>query len=199
MKTVVGVIGEASSGKGELVRFLQEDYSFVSFSLSEILRSIATVVDLSHDRGTLTKIGNSFRATFGENILARGAKRMIEDADSKRFAVESIRHPSEVKYLQQELNAFIIGVTMPPERRFELMRARGRDGDPETWEDFLKLYAKEQGIGESKSGLQVRMALELADVVIPNEGSLTEFYTKVYDTLSGKGIIEGNHRRPESR
>lgn len=196
-KTVIGIVGEAGSGKGTVVKFLEEK-GFSSISLSDILRDIATSVGLSHNRDTLTNLGNSLREKFGSDILARGSEKLINETKNDLVVVESIRHPHEVLYLVQDTSAFILGIVMTPEKRFELMRERGRHGDPETWEDFLKLYQKEQG-EKTESGIQVRRAMGLADETILNDGTFEELYSEVNEVLLRWEIsVEGRPRGKEA-
>lgn len=196
-RTVIGLVGEASSGKGELARVFQER-GFVYYSLSDALREIATSLGLSHDREVLTNIGNTLREKFGGDILARGAKRWIENTGNNRVVIDSIRNPSEVTFLQLETDAFIVGITMPPEKRFQLIRERNRPGDPQTWEEFQRLLRHEQGIGERASGIQVKQCLDLADTIIHNEGTVTDLHMKANEILLSRGIgLEGNSPNKE--
>lgn len=185
---IIGLVGEASSGKGEIAKLLQPN-GFAYFSLSDSLRKIATSLHLPHDREILINIGNTLRDTFGTNILARGAQRWINDTGNTRVIIDSIRNPGEVLFLQQELGAFVIGVTMSPEKRFELIRERKRPGDPQTWEEFQRLFSLEQGIGEKSSGIQVKQCLDLTDATIQNEGTIGDLHTQVREFLFSRGIL----------
>lgn len=190
-KVVIGLVGEASSGKGELASFLQKK-GFSYYSLSDTLRNIATSLGLSHERDSLMGIGNSLREKFGSDILARGAKRWIETETNSRVVIDSIRNPGELTFLRQEVDGYIVGLIMSPERRYELMRGKNRPGDPNNLEDFLALLHHEHGIGQTENGIQVKQCLDLADTVIQNNGTLEELYANATEVLLFKGVaLEG--------
>lgn len=187
-RTVIGLVGEASSGKGEVASFLQNK-GFSCYSLSNLLRDIAASLELSHERGSLVKIGTTLRERFGNDILARGIMRSIETEESNSIVIDSIRNPGELIFLRQNSGAYIIGLTMSPERRYQLMMEKNRPGDPKNWGEFLGLLNREQGVGQTENGIQVQRCLELADTIIVNDGTLKDLHEKTTETLLAKGII----------
>ena len=187
-RLVVGIVGEAGAGKGEVAKILTE-LGFTYHSLSDDLRTIATNIGLSHDRDVLISLGNALRGTFGSDIVARGVNEwLVGEEKVGNVVVDSIRNPGEVEYLQRELDAFVIGVTMSDERRFELMKERGRKGDPTTWDEFQALLRRERGDGENASGQQLLLCLEKVNVVVENNGSLAELKSNIKEALSGNSI-----------
>lgn len=187
-RVLVGFVGEAGAGKGAASEPLI-NLGFESFSLSDSIRKVASTVGKTHEREILHDLGNVLRATFGGDVLARGAKRWVEMNNITRGIIDSIRNPDEVEFLKKELGVFIIGITMSPEKKFELMRGRNRDGDPKTWEEYQRLMDIEKGIGEEETGQQIHRCLEIADVIIPNEGTKEELHQKVQEALILKGFI----------
>jgi dephospho-CoA kinase len=185
---IIGVVGGPSTGKGEIANLLQE-HGFVAYSLSDALRARATASGLSHDRQVLTEIANNLRAKSGPGALAVEAKMMLEDSGHDKIVVESIRHPEEVVVLQRNMNAFVIGVTMPSlEKRFALMRIRNRPGDPKTWDEFLSLVESEEGGRGKDTDIQIGRALEASNVVIENNGTVEQLREQVMELLRPRGI-----------
>lgn len=194
---MIGLVGTPSSGKGVLVDYLRRK-GFLSYSLSDCLRGILTSLGLGHERINLMRVGNELRSRFGDEILARGAQRFIEDSDHHLFAIDSIRHPEEVRYLQMESNALMVGVVVPPEKQFELIRSRRRPGDPQTWEEFLQMERQELGLEGESHGLRVADCLKLADVTLKNEGTPQDLELKFSQILCRRGIeLEGPMRSKE--
>lgn len=191
-QSIIGLVGEAGVGKGEISRLLIES-GFRHYSLSDSLRRIATDLGLPHDREVLIRLGNSLRERFGGDILARGAKEWINSKEGTNVVIESIRNPSEVLFLQSELGALIIGVTMSLERRFELMKERKRQGDPQSWEEFQNLIRQERGIGEKETGQQVQKCLELANILLPNNGTINDLGCNIKELLLSRGISVERH------
>ena len=65
--------------------------------------------------------------------------------------------------------------------------ARGRDGDPETWEEFKALDDREIAI-QAESSQQVEKCLKMADRVIQNEGTLEDLRESIEGVLQDLGI-----------
>jgi len=195
--TVIGLVGEAGTGKG-IVTDLLTQHGFGNYSLSDTLREISNSISLPDGRENLTALGNSLRENFGSDILAQGAKQWVEQSGKDHVIIDSIRNPAEVTYLKQELGAFIIGVTMSPEKTFQLMESRRRPGDPTTWEEFLKLKAREEGEGQKESGQQLLKCLALADVTLKNEGTIEDIHEAINELLISRGIfLEGYNPNKE--
>ena len=185
---VIGLVGGPATGKGEISRLLEQK-GFYPFSLSDILRVRADEKGLPHTRKILTDIANDLRAKNGANALAVEMVKFIKDSHSQCIVVESIRHPEEVKTLQKELGAFVIGVTSPLKKRWKLMQKRNREGDSVTLEEFLELVkSEESGLG-SPTNIQVGRALEAADIIINNSGSVERLNGEVLKILNEKKLF----------
>jgi len=184
---IIGIVGGPSTGKGEIAGLLQE-HGFVAYSLSDALRARATAQGLSHDRQILTDIANALRAESGAGALAIEAKGMLEGSGHDKIVIESIRHPEEVNVLRRDMDAFIIGVTMPLEKRWRLMEKRNRQGDPRTWDEFLRLVESEEGGGGKDTDIQIGKALEASNVVIDNSGTVDQLREQVIELLRSRGI-----------
>jgi len=187
-RIVIGLVGGPATGKGEIARLL-EQRGFSPFSLSDILRVKADEKGLPRTRQVSTDIANNLRAKNGANTLAIEAIETLKNSVHTKIVIESIRHPEEVKTLQKEFGAFVIGVTTPLKKRWKLMQERKREGDPETWEKFLELVKREEGGLGKETDIQVGWALKAADVIIDNSGSVEELDGKVLKILSEKKLL----------
>ncbi|MBI5044721.1 MAG: hypothetical protein HZC02_02240 [Candidatus Levybacteria bacterium] len=189
---VIGVVGGASTGKGEITDFLrkQEIIHFNDISLSDILRELATQEGKSHKREDLEAVGTAHREQFGDDFLARIAVDILCANPAENYIVESIKHPDEIRTLKSEVNALILGVTMSPERRFAFMQERAREGDSVKWAAFHNLLLLEKS--STGHGIRVDDALREADVLIDNDGTLDDLHRKVAKVLLERGIyLEG--------
>jgi dephospho-CoA kinase len=174
VKKLIGLVGEAGSGKSEAARILEE-IGFARVSLSDSLREIATNLGMNHSRETLILIGNTMRQQFGGDILARGAQRIVMRTENDFVVIESIRNPQEIVFLRENFDITMIGVVMDPEKKFELMQKRGREGDPKTWQDFLEFRRKERGDCANENEINLNDCLDLCDIKLENNGSLESF------------------------
>lgn len=173
MRKVIAVVGPIASGKGALIEILKEQgYAYVS--LSDVVREKTKAWGLDLTRKNLQDVGDKLRKQFHPAILAQLATHSLKNSQ-KNFVVDSVRNPAEVDCLKKYFNAFVIGVTASPEKRFEMMRERAREWDPKTWEEFKKTEERDRGLGQDSFGQQVEQCLKMADLVIDNNGTLKQF------------------------
>jgi len=184
---IIGVVGEAGSGKDAITDYLRDEKGFHIYSLSNTLSNVLEDLTLPPDNRELKiALGNSLRSTFGDIVLAIAARDFIDQHKSENIAIASIRNPSELIHMRDVYQAKIIGVNMPDKKRFELMQKRDRPGDPQTWDEFMALKEIESGIGQDKSGQQIKLCMDLAHVIIENDGELEDLYRKVDREVSGQ-------------
>lgn len=184
-QVVVGVVGPIASGKGELVKTL-EIKGFARYSLSERIREELVKQGFEETRENLQDMGDKLRHRYGDDVLVLSTLEKVSKS-GKRVVIESIRNPAEIVSLRQYLDAFILGISASQEKRFEHILARGRDGDPETWEEFKALDDREIAI-QAESSQQVEKCLKMADRVIQNEGTLEDLRESIEGVLQDLGI-----------
>lgn len=177
-RKVIAVVGPIASGKGALIGLLKEK-GYSVLSLSDAVREKATIWGLTHTRENLQNVGDKLRKQFGSSILAELATQEIKKNPDKKYVVDAVRNPAELDYLRKEFNAFVIGITASPEKRFELMKLRHRGGDPVSWEEFKKVEERDRGVGQDIAGQQVEACIRKADVVIDNNGNLEDFNNNI--------------------
>ncbi len=187
---IIGISGENCAGKTTCAQYLIKK-GFHCLSLSDILRELLKEENVPITRENLIKKGNEVRAKRGWGALADIALKKIPSHSN--YVVDSIRNPAEVDRLRESGRFFLFYITADPKIRFERMRKRGREADPNSYELFLKFDRMEM---EGKEGEQNLLAVkEKADVVIENNASLDEFYDAIDGALS-KVSKEFRMRRP---
>lgn len=176
-KIILGVIGPICSGKGTVIKIL-EKYGFASFSTSDRIREYLRANNLEVTRENLHNYANELREKFGHEVLVKRSMDLAQKERCEKVIIDAMRHPDEVKYLKDKYGAKVLGINATPEKRFELMLIRGRDGDPKTWEEFRRYDQAEAG-HKSEHGQQVKEALALADLIIENNGILEDLEKEV--------------------
>src|SRR5215475_12457165 len=163
---LIGLTGRNASGKGEVAKYLEQK-SFYYCSLSDVIRDEIRRRGQTLTREHMIETGNELRQRFGPGVLAHRVLEKIE-AD-KHYIVDSIRNPSEVEALRTTNNFKLIRIVAPIELRFERLKKRGREGDPNSFEQFRELEQREMEGDENSQNL-VRVET-MADAELVNDGS----------------------------
>ncbi len=184
---IIGLCGKNGSGKGEAAKFLKER-AFQYHSLSDAIREEAQKRDLEISRETLIALGTELRAKGGAGVLA---ERIFEKLDlEKNYVIDSIRHPAEIQVLRRRKDFILIQIVADEKTRFERMKIRAREKDPQDWDSFQKLEEKEAA-SSNAAAQQVNQAIELADIVIDNNAEIE----KLHEALK-KILLEITQKTP---
>lgn len=185
---LIGLTGKNGSGKGEVANFLVESgYQF--YSLSDVVRDEVRSRGLEVTRENLIVIANDMRAQAGAGILAeRVLHRIGPDAHA---VIDSIRNPFEVETLRKRKAFYLISIEADPKVRFERTRARNRENDPRTYEEFLELEAREAQTNDPTTQQLNRTAV-MADAIIENGGTVEELKDQVRQVI--KALAANAHR-----
>ena len=169
---ILGISGLNASGKGEVVRFLEER-SFYGLSLSDVIRNQLRDEGTQETRERMIEAGIRLRAEGGSSVLAdRTLATMQPD---RHYAIDSIRHPAEVEALRAQAESFtLVWVDAPLRLRFERLRSRGRPGDPRDTGELASFEARERGGSDESGGAgqQLGAVEALADHRVSNDGDL---------------------------
>lgn len=175
---IIGLTGKNGSGKGEVAKFLK-GRGFLYFSLSDEIREELKIRGEEVTRENLVRVGNELRATYGPSVLAdRILLRLDPD---KNYAIDSFRSPFEVEAFRRKGGFVLLAVCAEARRRFERVKMRNRESDPQTFEDFLKGEAAEDV--DSSTNQQLTRTEALADFRAENNGPLVELHERVREVL----------------
>jgi dCMP deaminase len=178
---LIGLTGENCAGKGTVAEYLQKK-GFYYLSLSDIIREEVTADGKELTRDNLIKKGNELREKFGPSVLAK--KTALKIQGDRNYVVDSIRNPSEVEELKKLGGFALIHVTAPPKVRFERMKDRMRESDPQTYEAFLEVEKLEM---ENKENTRqnISATTALSDRKLENAGDLKHLYESIDLLLAG--------------
>ena len=185
---IIGLTGTLGSGKGMLGDYFRKK-GFIYLSLSDELREIARENSIILTRENLQNLGNKLRQDKGPGFLAKRVVDKINNQKYDKVIIDGIRNPGEIEELKTLKSFSLVSVDSPQEIRFRRLVTRNRESDPKTWEDFLRVDARDQGFGESSSGQAVLRCMILADFKISNESTQEEFEKKaeeLYDQIDRK-------------
>ncbi len=188
---IIGLTGENCAGKSTVAEYLMKK-GFYYYSLSDIIREEVKAEGKAVTRENLIRKGNELRERFGPGIL--GAKMAQKVQKDKNYVIDSIRNPAEVEELRKLGRFFLFYVTAPDDVRFERIKARGREEDPNTYEAFLQIEKLEmENAVKTKQNLKGTFAL--ADKRIVNDSGFNELYDAV-DTALGQVSDQFRLSRP---
>jgi len=191
MAIILGLTGENCAGKGTVADYLVKK-GFYYHSLSDVIREELANEGRKITREALIAKGNALRKNFGADVLA---KRTIAKLQADRnYVIDSIRNPAEAKALLATGKMTLIYVTAPPEKRFERMKARRREGDPRSIDAF-KLIDKMELASKDEYGQKLEEVFALATKKVVNDAEFRELYEKM-DSLLGELSADFVPKRP---
>lgn len=164
---IVGVTGFFCAGKDTAAELLATK-GFAHISLSDMirdeLRRQGKTIDVPH----MTELGNELRRTRGPGVLARKALARMDF--SRNWVVTSIRNPVEVQALRERPDFVMLFIDAPQRVRFERSLLRARAGDPQTFEEFAAMEARQMHPVEGDpSAQQLAACRDAADATILND------------------------------
>jgi len=179
---VIGITGTLASGKTSVKDFFLSHFSSYFVSLSDIIKEELMKEGKELKRGNFIEKGNELRKKYGNQILVEVATLTLpEKIEKQLLIIDGIRNPGEVEFLREKFGRdfVLIAVDAPKELRFKRLLERGKEGDPKTFEEFLKIEEVDLGKSQPEYGQKVEECLKLADYLIVNDGSIDELNKKV--------------------
>lgn len=189
---VIGICGLNGSGKG-VVSQLLKNKGFIAYSTSDILREECFKKGISEiTRDHLFEEGVRLRKLYGTDVLVQRVMERIyaeEGASLKRreplrgkYVIESIRNPGEAQFLRTIPTFSLWSIDADAQTRFLRLKARHREADSETFEDFLRVEQLENK--RDPAGQQGLATSALADIHIINDGTPEDLDKAVAEKLA---------------
>lgn len=176
---IIGLTGKNGAGKGAVADFLKAS-GFIYYSLSDVIREEMKKKGQKITRENLIKMGKNLRDHGGPSVLA---DKIIEKLDiDKNYIIDSIRNPAEVKMLKSRKDFYLLNVDADQKLRFERIKARGRENDPQDFKKFVMLEKKELE-SDDPNAQQLIATSKLSDVTIENNDSIEKLENTVRDTV----------------
>lgn len=183
---IIGIASSIAAGRTTAVGHLLDRHGFTLFSLGDMLKDEAVARGLPIGRSALQELGTELREIHGNAYLAARLRTSSRWLSSRAtlVIVDSLKHEDEVEEFRKQRRFTLLGITAPQEKRWERLRNRRRQGDPESPEAFQQQDAIDRGLESTPHGQEVDRLLEIADsenedCLIDNSGTVTEFLSEL--------------------
>lgn len=177
---VIGIIGRMGSGKTEVSEYLRRRYGTPVVAIGDIVREIADVEGLPPTRTNLNDLSKRYAEQYGPDFFARRVLDKAEEIPDPAFAVAGVRTPADVATFRTLLGDDFVLVHVDvtaATTRFERLRQRACEQDPQTYDAFLRMDDEEErrfSLGE---------AIRQADRTLQNDGALGDLYEQVEQVI----------------
>jgi len=169
---IIGITGTNASGKGTVVEILKKDFGFEHLSVRDYIAKEVRKRKLEVNRNTLIETANDIREKHSPSYIVEELYKEAEKLQ-KPVVIESIRTEGEVEALQKKPSFILIAVDADRKKRYKRSLKRNSETDHLTFEDFVK--AEEREMTSNDKGKQnLKRCIEMADVVIPNNGTIED-------------------------
>ncbi len=182
-KIVLGIVGEMGVGKSTITDYIKQKHKAVSFRFSDMLTDIAHRLYLEPSRPNLQMISSMLRQTISQDIMSKVIYKDAENATADLIIIEGIRRPSDITYLRELSNFYLIGMNADERVRYErvCLRSEKPDDQTKTWEEF-----QQDGLAEAEQ--EIKNIKAEARVQIDNNGTEAELFAQVDKILTDVGI-----------
>jgi dephospho-CoA kinase len=172
---IIGVTGTNGSGKGTLVRILEE-HGYTHYSARDFLYEEIRKRGLPEDRDTLRMIGNTLRRERGPAYVIEELLRRAEQEPGISI-VESIRCPKEAELLLA-CGGVLLAVDDPVEVRYERIQKRKHSTDFVTLSEFIE-QERLESVGTEEWDMNIPRCVSLATYTFKDNGDSLQFKRKV--------------------
>jgi dephospho-CoA kinase len=130
--------------------------------MGDVIRAETKRRGFEPDAKNTGEVMEALREEKGESAVADLCLETIDRTRAKRLVIDGIRSMPEVEAFRKRARVLLVAVLASPQRRFELLKERGRSDDPMTYEMFAARDRRELDVG-------IGEAIALADETVSNQ------------------------------
>lgn len=178
---ILAFVGAPAAGK-TVAAAVANEMGIPVITMGDVVRGELQRRKLSLSDANAGRVANELREREGMDAIARLCIPRIKDIAAKEWesaekpviVIDGIRGIAEVETFKKEFGTdfILVRIEAPLTLRYNRIKTRGRGDDLLTIEEFKEREEREKrwGMGE---------AMEKADTVVKNEGSLEEFKEEI--------------------
>lgn len=175
-QTLIGLLGTIGAGKTTVSEYLVNKHDFYKVTMGDLVREVTKKEGLELTRENLQAIQKKYRDNFGQEYFIKETIKRLKESGRENLLIDGIRTPTDATEAKKA-GAILVLIDAPKKARFERLRARKREGDAQTFEQFLRQEKREWEM------LHFRESLKYVDYKIDNYRSIRELYKQVDDLL----------------
>lgn len=178
-KIILGFVGEIASGKDTAMLYLNDKYHAVQYKFSGMLRDILNRLHLEINRANMQKLSQILRENFTQDILSKVISYDVEQDKNDIIVINGIRRHSDVSYLNDLPNFYIVYITADMEKRYQriIKRSENKDDAGKTFEQFKKDH-------EAEAELEIINISKDAKYTIDNNGDFESLYRQLDNLIT---------------
>jgi len=158
---IVAITGMPGAGKSTAAQALVK-LGWTRVVMGDVIRGETNRRGLEPDAKNTGEVMKLLRKERGDSAVADLCLETIAKTGAEKVVVDGIRSMAEVDAFRKKASVLLVAVDASPERRYELLKERGRKDDPLTSEMFVERDKRELGVG-------IGQAIALADETISNQ------------------------------
>jgi len=158
---IVAITGMPGAGKSTAAQALVK-LGWTRVVMGDVIRAETKRRGLEPDAKNTGEVMKLLRKERGESAVADLCLETIARLKAERVVVDGIRSMAEVQAFRMKGEVLLVAVDASPERRFQLLKERGRKDDPLTYKMFVERDRRELGVGIGKP-------IALADETVSNQ------------------------------
>ncbi len=176
---ILAIVGPIGSGKGTVSSYIERHYGAVTFKSSKPLRRILEILDIEVSRSTMQFLSQLLRESYGQDSIARIAKREVANSDARISIIDGARRIPDIAPFLGLPNFALIYIDASAEVRYSRITKRAENaGDSEkTFEEFMQ-----EELGEPESN--TRSLHEKAAYTIDNSTNEAELMARVDEIMA---------------
>ncbi|MBC8319982.1 MAG: AAA family ATPase [Bacteroidetes bacterium] len=174
---ILGITGTLGAGKGTIVNYLVNSKGFKHYSARKFLVEEIEKRGLPVNRDTMTKVANNLRANHSPSYIIEQLHKEAKKV-GKNAIIESIRTPSEVAFLKNQGEFYLIAIDADPQIRYQRIILRATETDHISYNTFLS-NEKREFTTNDRNKQNLSQCIQLADIVLQNNGEVDELYQKL--------------------
>lgn len=178
-KIIIGLVGQISSGKGTVAKYIEEKYGAKTYRFSTMLRDVLNRLYLDINRANMQDISTLLRQKFGEDLMAKVITEDVKKESNNLIIVDGVRRLADIKYLQNLEGFYLTKIVASQENRYKRLtqRQENSDDNKKTYEQFLV----EQN---NEADAEIPLVMAQAKIEINNDADFEKLYIQIDDIIN---------------